>query len=172
MNFENVLFQQPYNIRKQVRNIETHEKKLIEAKMAVVFNNTCINENLLPTYTKQQVDISNNKIYTHLHIYARLKQIQVQIIFANQKYPRGFDKVVSSCSLFRQSLGVNVKIISHARGSSHERATQDGLRFCTLHESLLSRGDCILPISSCLVQVRKNISLFVSSMVIKVILIK
>ena len=26
--------------------------------------------------------------------------------------------------------GVNVKIISHARGSSHERATQDGLRFC------------------------------------------
>ena len=28
--------------------------------------------------------------------------------------------------------GVNVKIISHARGSSHERATQDGVRFCTL----------------------------------------
>ena len=38
-----LLFQQPYNIRKQVRNIETNEKKLIQAKMAVVFNNTCIN---------------------------------------------------------------------------------------------------------------------------------
>ena len=25
--------------------------------------------------------------------------------------------------------GVNVKIISHARGSSYEKATQDGLRF-------------------------------------------
>ena len=43
MNFGNVLFQQPYNIRKQVRNIETNEKKLIQARMAVVFNNTCIN---------------------------------------------------------------------------------------------------------------------------------
>ena len=50
--------------------------------------------------------------------------------------------------------GVNVKIISHPRGSSHERATQDGLRFCMLHKSLLPRGDCMLPISSCLVQVR------------------
>ena len=43
MNFGNLLFQQPYNIRKQVKNIETNEKKLIQAKMAVVFNNTCIN---------------------------------------------------------------------------------------------------------------------------------
>ena len=39
----------------------------------------------------------------------------------------------------------------------------------SLHESLLPRGDCMLPISSCLVQVRKNISLLVSSMVIRVI---
>ena len=51
MYFGNFLFQQPYNIRKQARNIETNEKKLIQAKMAVVFNNTCINENLLPTST-------------------------------------------------------------------------------------------------------------------------
>ena len=35
--------------------------------------------------------------------------------------------------------GVNVKIIRHPRGSSHERGTQDGLRFCTLHEFLLPR---------------------------------
>ena len=43
MNFRNLLFQQPYNIRKQVRNIETNEKKLIQAKMDVLFINTCIN---------------------------------------------------------------------------------------------------------------------------------
>ena len=36
MNFGNLLFQQAYNIRKQVRNIETNEKKLIQAMMAVV----------------------------------------------------------------------------------------------------------------------------------------
>ena len=27
--------------------------------------------------------------------------------------------------------------IDHARGSSHERATQDGLRFCTVYDSLI-----------------------------------
>ena len=58
INFVNLLFHQPYNIRKQVRNIETNEKKLIQAKMAVVFNSTCINGNLLPTFT-------NILIYTH-----------------------------------------------------------------------------------------------------------
>ena len=56
MNFGNLLSQQPYNIRKQVRNIEINEKKLIQAMMAVVFNDTCINENL-PTFTN---------IYTHI----------------------------------------------------------------------------------------------------------
>ena len=87
-----------------------------------------------------------------------LKQIQDQIIFANLKYPAGFDKVVSGMfsSYFFQIIfqliaeylmkpagiinimlfinilingcGVNVKIISHERGM------QDGLRFCTLRE--------------------------------------
>ena len=42
MNFGNLLFQQPYNIRKQVRNIETNEKKLIQAKMTVVLNDIYI----------------------------------------------------------------------------------------------------------------------------------
>ena len=63
MNFGNVLFQQPYNIRKQVRNIETNEKKLIQAKMAVLFNNACINENLLPNFTNIYNYIYNTFLY-------------------------------------------------------------------------------------------------------------
>ena len=51
MNFGNLLFRQSNNIRKQVRNIKTHEMILIQAKMVVVFNNTCINVNLLPNFT-------------------------------------------------------------------------------------------------------------------------
>ena len=62
------------------------------------------------------------------------------------------NSLINGCG--QAATGVNVKIISHARGSSHERATQNRLRFCTLYESLLPRGDCMLPISSCLVQVR------------------
>ena len=63
MNFVKLLFQQPYNIRKQVRNIETQEKKLIQAKMAVVYNNTCINENLLNTHTH-----THTYMYIYIHI--------------------------------------------------------------------------------------------------------
>ena len=38
---------QPENIKRKIRNIETTEKKLVNAKIAVIFNNTCLNENLL-----------------------------------------------------------------------------------------------------------------------------
>ena len=51
MNFGNLLFQKPNNIRKQVRNIETHETKLIQATMAVVFKNTCINGSIQLTFS-------------------------------------------------------------------------------------------------------------------------
>ena len=67
INFGNLLCQQPYNIRKQVRNIETNKKKLIQAKMAVVLNNTCINEKLLPTFT---------------NIYARLNPIEYNLVIS------------------------------------------------------------------------------------------
>ena len=46
MNFGNLLYIQPENIKKNIRNIETTEKKLANAKIAVIFNNTCLNENL------------------------------------------------------------------------------------------------------------------------------
>ena len=65
MNFGNLLFQQPYNIRKQVRNIETNEKKPIQAKMAGVFKNIYIYiylyiyiiNNIYSTYNKKYQNI-------------------------------------------------------------------------------------------------------------------
>ena len=51
MNFGNFLYIQPDNIKKQVRNIENLVKKLAKARVAIVFNKTCLNENLLPTFT-------------------------------------------------------------------------------------------------------------------------
>ena len=42
---------QPDNIKKHARNIEDQEKKLANARVAIVFNKTCLNENLLPTFT-------------------------------------------------------------------------------------------------------------------------
>ena len=37
MNFGNLLYIQPENIKKNIRNIETTEKKLANAKIAVIF---------------------------------------------------------------------------------------------------------------------------------------
>ena len=51
MNFSEFLYIQPDNIKKQVQNIENREKKLANARVAIVFNKTCLNENLLPTFT-------------------------------------------------------------------------------------------------------------------------
>ena len=51
MNFLNLLHIQPDNIKRNIRNIETTEKKLANAKIAVIFNNTCLNENLLPRFS-------------------------------------------------------------------------------------------------------------------------
>ena len=48
MNFGNLLHIQPDNIKRNMRNIETTEKKLANAKIAVIFNITCLNENLPP----------------------------------------------------------------------------------------------------------------------------
>ena len=51
MDFRSLLFQQPDNIRKPIKDIKIQEKKWMQAKMAVVFNKTCLNENHLPTST-------------------------------------------------------------------------------------------------------------------------
>ena len=44
MNFGNLLFGQPDNIKKSLRNIQSIEKKLANTKIAAVFNQTCLNE--------------------------------------------------------------------------------------------------------------------------------
>ena len=62
MNFGNLLFGQPDNIKKSLRNIESIEKKLANTRIATVFNQTCLNEYLLPTFT-------NIYIYIYLYIY-------------------------------------------------------------------------------------------------------
>ena len=60
MNFGELLDLQPENIKKQLRKIENLENKLANARVAIVFNKTCLNENLLPTFT------NNNIIYIYI----------------------------------------------------------------------------------------------------------
>ena len=50
MNFGEFLHLHPENIKKLIRKIENLENKLVNARVAIVFNKTCLNENLLPTF--------------------------------------------------------------------------------------------------------------------------
>ena len=51
MNFGEFLYHYEPYVRTKIRRIETQEKKLAKTKVAILFNRTCLNENLLPTYT-------------------------------------------------------------------------------------------------------------------------
>ena len=42
----------PHRIIQILRKMENIQRKMIKCKWSLVFNNTCIKENLLPTYTK------------------------------------------------------------------------------------------------------------------------
>ena len=55
----NFLFLLNQDTRKLIRNIENIEKKLIDCQLAVVFNKTCLNEDILPVY-------SNTYIYIYI----------------------------------------------------------------------------------------------------------
>ena len=43
MNFGELIYQQPENIKKFLRKIENFEKKLANARVAILFNKTCLN---------------------------------------------------------------------------------------------------------------------------------
>ena len=51
MNFGNILYNHTEENKKIVRNIENLNKKTTNAKLSVLFNQTCISNNLLPSYT-------------------------------------------------------------------------------------------------------------------------
>ena len=51
MNFGELIYLQPENIKQRVRKIENLEKKLANARIAILFNKTCLNENILPIFT-------------------------------------------------------------------------------------------------------------------------
>ena len=44
MNFGNLLYCQPDNIKRSLRNIEGIEKKMANTRIATVFNQACLNE--------------------------------------------------------------------------------------------------------------------------------
>lgn len=78
MSFGELIYNLPRETKKIIRSIETVNRKLVKAKNALVFNETAINENLLPNYTriKTHDPAVKDKHFTREY---RLKLVEHQI---------------------------------------------------------------------------------------------
>ena len=72
MNFGEFLHLHPENIKKLIRKIENLENKLVNARVPIVFNKTCLNENLLPTFTN---------IYIYIYVFPYLVLLRILEFF-------------------------------------------------------------------------------------------
>ena len=52
MNYLDELFKLPNYIRSKLRKLENVKTKIIKSKWSLVFNDTCLKENILPNYTR------------------------------------------------------------------------------------------------------------------------
>ena len=52
MSYGDLLKKLPEDLKKDIRKYEALRKKIIDAIWSLVFNRTCINEGLLPNYTR------------------------------------------------------------------------------------------------------------------------
>ena len=48
MNFGELIYLHPENVKKRLRKIENLEKKLTTLRAAILFNKPCLNENIMP----------------------------------------------------------------------------------------------------------------------------
>ena len=55
MNYLEELFNLPNYIRTQIRKLENIKTKIIKCKWSLVFNDTCLKENILPNYTRSNI---------------------------------------------------------------------------------------------------------------------
>ena len=68
-NYGQYINQFPQNTIKVIREFERIQKKICRHKMSIMFNEICINEEMLPKYTYIYVHIY---IYTHTHTHTRI----------------------------------------------------------------------------------------------------
>ena len=61
-----LLYQFPFRIKDDMRSLEKLKKKVINEKYAILFNETCINEGILPKYLQARIEpTAQNQNFTH-----------------------------------------------------------------------------------------------------------
>ena len=71
-NYEQYLNQFPPNTIKVIREFERIQKRICRREVSIVFNEICINEEMLPKYTYIYIYILSIYIYIYIYIYAPL----------------------------------------------------------------------------------------------------
>ena len=59
MSYTNHLFNLPTSLLRLFRQLENTRKKICKAEWSTIFNNVCLQENLLPSYTRMSIYIIN-----------------------------------------------------------------------------------------------------------------
>ena len=75
-NYGKYINQFPPNTIKSIPQYERINKKICRQKMSIMFNEICINEEMLPKYTH-----THTHTYIYIYIYI-IKEIKVRNIFA------------------------------------------------------------------------------------------
>ena len=73
MNIGNLIFTLPARHKTLVRKTEKENKKIANTESSLVYNTTCLKENLLPTYT--------NILYIYIYIRILWQNIFIQKCF-------------------------------------------------------------------------------------------
>ena len=60
MTFVELLHTVPRDLRALFRKLENIEKKLIATKWSITFDNVCLNENIMPTYTTIYINVDEH----------------------------------------------------------------------------------------------------------------
>ena len=69
-NFGQLIFDLPSGTKKLIRTIERTNRKLAKAYNSLVFNETCLKEDILPNYTN---------IYIYIYIYVRTYNYMINV---------------------------------------------------------------------------------------------
>ena len=65
LTFSELLYPLNNDLKNQIRNFEKQKRQILSAKYGILFNQTCLNEELHPTYT----NIVNQHIYIYICIF-------------------------------------------------------------------------------------------------------
>ena len=104
-NYGRFINQFPPNIIRSIGQFERINKKICKQKISIMFNQICINEEMLPKYIYKYMYYYLHKyiyIYIHIHthhIYAYEYMIYIYIFFHHTTYESTCDTISSSAAI-------------------------------------------------------------------------